>query len=160
MDQREVTITPEAPVSTLATELLRRYYEELARRFPGGFDLERTVAARPEELQAPHGSFLVARVDDRPVGCGAVRKLDETTGEIKRMWVDPAARGQGVGRQLLSALEGAAVELGCETVYLDTSAHLSEAIALYRSFGYEEIPAYNDNEYAALWFEKRLARQP
>ena len=80
----------------------------------------------------------MARVlDDRPVGCGAVRKLDETTGEIKRMWVDPAARGRGVGRQLLRALEGAAVELGCETVYLDTSAHLVEAIALYRSFGYE-----------------------
>ena len=76
------------------------------------------------------------------------------------MWVDPAARGLGVGRQLLTALEGAAVELGCEAVYLDTSAHLTEAIALYRSFGYEEIPAYNDNEYAALWFEKRLARQP
>ena len=82
----------------------------------------------------------MARVDDRPVACGAVRKLDETTGEIKRMWVDPAARGLGVGRQLLTALEGAAVELGCEAVYLDTSAHLTEAIALYRSFGYEEIP--------------------
>jgi GNAT superfamily N-acetyltransferase len=72
------------------------------------------------------------------------------------MWVDPAARGLGIGRSLLSALEGAAAELGCHTVRLDTAAYLTEALPLYRSAGYSDIPAYNDNPYSAHWLEKRL----
>jgi ribosomal protein S18 acetylase RimI-like enzyme len=72
------------------------------------------------------------------------------------MWVDPAARGVGVGRSLLAALERAAVQLGCTTVRLDTAASLREALALYRSAGYLDIPAYNDNRYAAHWLAKRV----
>jgi len=152
----EVNISIENPDSPLALGLLEHYYSELATRFPEGFDLERTITAPSAELRPPRGAFLVAHVDGRPVGCGAIRKLDDTTGEIKRMWVSPQARGHGLGRRLLGALEATAVELGCATVRLDTSAHLTEAIALYRSAGYEEIPAYNDNGYAAFWFERHL----
>ena len=91
------------------------------------------------------------------MGCGAVRRLDPDTAEIKRMWVDPGARGLGVGRSLLAALEAAAGELGCRAVRLDTAAPLIEALALYRAAGYVEIPAYNENPYAAHWLEKRLS---
>ena len=72
------------------------------------------------------------------------------------MWVDPAARGAGVGRGLLAALEVAAADLGAATVRLDTAASLSEALGLYRSAGYREIAPYNDNPYAAHWLERTL----
>jgi aspartate racemase len=144
------------PESEAAARLLARYYEELTVRFPGGFDVDRTVAAPSAEPCPPFGCFLIARLEGRAVGCGAVRKLDETTAEIKRMWIDPAVRGRGVGRRLLAGLESAASRLGCRLVRLDTSSHLPEALGLYRSSGYSEIPPYNDNCYAHHWFEKSL----
>ena len=152
----ELRITPEHPESAIAVALLDRYYGELELRFPDGFDLGRTTAAPPAELIAPRGQFLVARRGARAVGCGGVRRLGPGTAEIKRMWVDPEARGLGVGRSLLLALERGAVELGCHAVRLDTAASLTEALALYKSAGYAEIPAYNDNSYAAHWLEKRV----
>jgi ribosomal protein S18 acetylase RimI-like enzyme len=152
----EVRVTPEPPDSPLARELLERYYAELAARFRGGFDLARTVAAPPAELTPPNGRFLLARIDTQVLGCGAVRVLDADSAEIKRMWVAPTARGLGVGRTVLAALESAAAELGARTVRLDTAAELTEALALYRSSGYREIAPYNDNPYAAHWLEKRL----
>ena len=144
------------PESEAAARLLARYYEELTVRFPGGFDVDRTVAAPSAELCPPFGCFLIARLEGRAVGCGAVRKLDETTAEVKRMWIDPAVRGRGGGRRLLAGLESAASRLGCRLVRLDTSSHLPEALGLYRSSGYSEIPPYNDNCYAHHWFEKSL----
>jgi GNAT superfamily N-acetyltransferase len=154
--QIDLSIDSEAPDSELVGDLLERYFAELDARFPGGFDPERTVAAPAAELTPPHGRLLVARLHQRPVGCGAVRRLDAETAEIKRMWIDPAARGLGVGRRLLAALERAAAELGCRVVRLDTAAALTEALALYSSAGYREIDAYNENPYAAHWLEKRL----
>ncbi len=137
--------------------LLARYFDELDARFPHGFDPALAVAAPAADLSAPRGLFLVAHLDERAVGCGGVRVVGEGVAEIKRMWVDPQARGQGVGRRLLAALEEAAVELECRTVRLDTAAALTEALALYRAAGYREIPAYNDNAYAAHWLERELA---
>ena len=147
----------EAPAdSAAAVRLLARYYEELATRFPGGFEVDRSAAAPEAELRPPSGCFLIARTGGRSVGCGAVRKLDESTAEVKRMWIDPSVRGRGIGRRLLAGLESAAQRLGCTLVRLDTSSHLPEALRLYRSSGYREIPAYNDNFYAHHWFEKSL----
>jgi GNAT superfamily N-acetyltransferase len=152
----ELRITPEPADGALAVALLERYYAELDARFPGGFSLERTVAAPADELTLPRGLFLVARLRGVAVGCGGVRALEADVAEIKRMWVDPAARGAGVGRGLLSALEAAAADLGARTVRLDTAASLTEALGLYRSAGYREIAAYNDNPYAARWLERTL----
>jgi GNAT superfamily N-acetyltransferase len=152
----EVEIAAEPPDSEAASELLERYYAELDARFPGGFDPDRAVAVAPAELFAPRGAFLVARIDGHPLGCGSVRKLDGATSEIKRMWIDPVARGRGLGRSLLAALEAKAIEFGCRSIRLDTNAHLTEAVGLYRSSGYLEVRAYNDNPYAAHWFEKSL----
>ena len=154
----DLRIAPEPPDSALAHTLLGRYYQELAARFPGGraeFEPARITAPKPE-FTPPHGAFLVAWLDERGVGCGAVRVLDAHNAEIKSMWVDPATRRLGVGRSLLAELESAAAELGCRAVRLDTAAYLTEALPLYRSAGYTDIPAYNDNPYAAYWLEKPL----
>jgi GNAT superfamily N-acetyltransferase len=157
MEVAKVQVVREPPTSGLAGQLLKRYYTELAVRFPDGFDPELAGRVPVEDLVPPNGTFLVVRVNDLPVGCGAMRKLNEATAELKRMWVDPSIRGCGVGFRLLSALEEAAAQLGCRTVRLDSSPYLPEALGLYRSSGYREIPAYNDNVYAGHWFEKHLS---
>lgn len=147
--------------SALAQSLVAAYFAELDERLPGGFDPDRSVPAPPEELDPPEGRFLVARLDGRPVGCGGVRRIGVGVAEVKRMWVDPAVRGRGVGRRLLEALERRAlVELGCTVVRLDTSHLLQAAVGLYRAAGYREIQPYNENTYATLWFEKRLDAEP
>jgi GNAT superfamily N-acetyltransferase len=104
----EIRIECVQPDSEVAALLLNRYYDDLDRRFPDGFDVNRTVAATTAELRLPHGAFLAAFLGVDPVGCGAVRRLDDVTAEIKRMWIDPTTRGQGLGRRLLTALETAA----------------------------------------------------
>lgn len=147
-------IAPEPSGGPVAAALLERYFAELAARFPA-FE-HALIEAPPAEFAPPRGAFLVARLDGRAVGCGAVRLLDAATAEIKRMWVDPAARRAGVGSGLLAALEDAASALGARTARLDTAVHLTEALALYRARGYRDIPRYNDNPYGAHWLEKRL----
>jgi ribosomal protein S18 acetylase RimI-like enzyme len=73
------------------------------------------------------------------------------------MWVSPAARGLGLGRRLLAELEAQAREHGVRVLHLETNRVLAEAIALYRSAGYREVPAFNDEPYADHWFEKVLS---
>jgi ribosomal protein S18 acetylase RimI-like enzyme len=104
--------------------------------------------------------FVVASSDGLPVGCGGVQQLTDRIGEIKRMWVDPAWRGAGLGSRLLRHLEAEAVELGYQTVRLDSNDTLTEAIALYERAGYRHIARYNDNPYAQVWLEKSLTAQP
>jgi ribosomal protein S18 acetylase RimI-like enzyme len=72
------------------------------------------------------------------------------------MWVAPSARGIGLGRRLLEALENEARALGATTLRLDTNKALKEAIALYRSAGYRQVAPFNAEPYATHWFEKRL----
>jgi GNAT superfamily N-acetyltransferase len=151
-----LAVTRERADSALAAALLDRYSAELAARFPGGFDPGDADTAAVSELTPPRGALFVARLDGRAVGCGGIRTLDEAAAEVKRMWVDPGARRRGVGRALLGALEGEGHALGAGRIRLDTSRHLDEAVALYRSSGYIEIAAYNTNPYAAHWFEKVL----
>jgi len=111
-------------------------------------------------MTAPAGRFVIARIEERPVGCGGlvVRTPDNAPAfaEIKRMWVDDALRGQGVGYRILDALEAAARDMGTDLLRLDSNRALTQAHALYRRCGYTEIPRYNDNPYADYWFEKRL----
>jgi GNAT superfamily N-acetyltransferase len=151
-----IRVVNERASSDLAASLLNNYFSELASRFPEGLRDDPSHAARSDELTPPSGAFLVTYVDDRPAGCGGLRRLGSATAEIKHMWIDPSMRGQGIGRELLSALEQSAGQLGYNVVRLDTSQHLNEALGLYRSSGYKEIAAYNENPYAAHWFEKSL----
>jgi DNA-binding MarR family transcriptional regulator/GNAT superfamily N-acetyltransferase len=149
-------IAPEPPDSPEAQACLNGYFAELVRRFPKGFDPTRGSTADPEEMRPPGGAFLMVRCGGRPRGCGAVKTIERGVGEVKRMWIHPELRGRGAGRRLLQALEAQALRMGLPTLRLDTSPHLGEALALYRSEGYREIARYNDNPYAAHWFEKRL----
>jgi GNAT superfamily N-acetyltransferase len=124
---------------------------------PLGIDLEAEIAAGPPtELAGPHGVLLLARVDDKPAGIGGVRFLDTEAAEVKSMYVSPTFRGRGLARALLTELERIAREHGCARIQLDTSDYLTGAVALYRSAAYREVPPYNKNAKANLWFERRL----
>lgn len=105
----------------------------------GGVDATPVAA---HEFAPPHGVFLVAFLDGAPVGCGGLRTIEEGVGEIKRMYVQPAARGRGVARQLLAALEQAAAAADCRQVVLETGSKQPEAEALYDSSGYRPVPAF------------------
>jgi GNAT superfamily N-acetyltransferase len=120
-------------------------------------DIEAEIAAGPpKELAGEHGVLLLARVDGEPAGLGGVRFLDSEAAEVKTMFVSPAHRGQGLARAILVELERIAREHGCLRTKLDTSDYLTGAVALYRSAGYHEVPPYNDNPKANLWFERQL----
>jgi GNAT superfamily N-acetyltransferase len=109
-----------------------------------------------EDYCPPTGAFLGVLEGQAVVACVGLRRLQEGVGEIKRMWVAPAARGRGLGSALLGAVEQRALLLGFDAVRLDTHDGLTAAIALYADHGYREIPAYNDNPDATHFFEKRL----
>ena len=135
---------------------LQAYAAELDRRFPAGFDPGRSISASARELRPPSGVMLLATLDGEPVGCGVVKFHADGPSEIKRMWVAPAARGMGLARRLLAALEEQAARSN-PVVRLETNAALQEAIALYGSSGYREVAPFSDEAYADHWFEKRVA---
>ena len=144
------------PTAPDARECLRSYFAELERRSARPFDPNVGATAKPHEVRPPAGLFLVAYLRDAPVGCGALKHFADGVSDIKRMWVAEAARGLGIGRRLLTELEARAGEHGTRIVRLETSRLLTEAIALYVSAGYVEVPAFNDEPFADHWFEKRL----
>jgi DNA-binding MarR family transcriptional regulator/GNAT superfamily N-acetyltransferase len=151
-----VKVAAEAPDTADARLCLSTYFRELEARFETGFDAGADDSARVEDMAPPSGLFVIARLDGDAVGCGGFKRVDKATGEIKRVWTAPSARGLGVARRMLRALEAAAREAGVKTLRLDTNRALTEAHALYRSEGYREIARFNDNSYAHHWFEKRL----
>ncbi len=144
------------PAGPEARWCVQRYFDELAERFPRGFDPGASLPADDADLVPPRGAFLVATVDGRPVACGAVKGLSSETSSIKRMWVDDSMRGLGLGRLMLERLEAEARELGFSALRLETNGTLTEAIRLYRTSGYREVAAFNDDPYAEHWFEKGL----
>jgi DNA-binding MarR family transcriptional regulator/N-acetylglutamate synthase-like GNAT family acetyltransferase len=149
-------VDPEQPA---AAYCLGEYYAELGRRFEDGWDHAISIAATPEQLRPPAGLFVVATLHGAPVGCGALKFHGRSPAELKRMWVAPTARGLGLGRRLLTELERLASDHGVRALRLETNRSLIEAIALYRSAGYREVQAFNDEPYAHHWFEKRLPRR-
>jgi DNA-binding MarR family transcriptional regulator/GNAT superfamily N-acetyltransferase len=152
-----VEVGIEAPTSAAARFCIESYFRELDTRFDAGFDPSHSISADAAELSEPAGLLLVARLWDEPVGCGALKLHGTEPAEIKRMWVAPAARGLGVGRRILTELEGHARGRGAGLVRLETNQTLREATGLYRSAGYVEVDRFNDEPYAHHWFEKRLA---
>lgn len=149
------------PAHRHAQHCLHEYYAELDRRFDAGFDPAVSRKVDLDEVRPPAGVFLVALLRAEPIGCGALKFHGHEPTEIKRMWVDPSARGLGVGRRLLSELERCATDHavsahGSHVVRLDTNRTLKEAIAMYCSAGYVEVAAFNDEPYAQHWVEKSL----
>jgi DNA-binding MarR family transcriptional regulator/GNAT superfamily N-acetyltransferase len=151
-----VQITVADPTSQDARWCIEQYFSELGERFETGFDPTLGISAHAHELVPPAGLLLVARLREEPVGCGALKFHANTVGELKRMWVAPRARGLGLGRRLLEALEHKAREAGMMVVHLETNHTLIEAIEMYRHAGYQEVEAFNDEPYAHHWFEKHL----
>jgi DNA-binding MarR family transcriptional regulator/N-acetylglutamate synthase-like GNAT family acetyltransferase len=145
------------PAHPAAQHCLRAYFAELDSRFETGFDPSRSIPAVEEELRPPAGLFVLVSMNTSPIGCGALKFHDDQPAEIKRMWVAESARGLGVGRRLLGELEAAAAARGAAVVRLETNQTLVEAISLYRSAGYTEVAAFNDEAYAHHWFEKRIS---
>jgi putative acetyltransferase len=112
-------------------------------------------------LKQPNVAFFAARRDESLLGCGAlVEQCDEREryGEIKRMYVAPAARGLGIGRRLLQTLEQHAAGLGLDCIRLETGVKQPEAIGLYRAFGYGDIGPFGDYvlDPLSVFMEKRL----
>ncbi|MEV6694701.1 bifunctional helix-turn-helix transcriptional regulator/GNAT family N-acetyltransferase [Micromonospora sp. NPDC051196] len=152
-----VTVEACPPADPRARACLRAYAGELAQRFEAGFTL---ATDDDHQFVPPAGVFLVATLASEAVGCGSVRFDADGTAEIKRLWVSGSVRGLGVGRRLLTELERHAAAAGAHCVRLDSNRALTEAIRLYRSAGYEEIPRYNTNPYPDHWFAKQLHREP
>lgn len=149
-----VEIRVEPPASPAAHYCLDSYFTEIGERFESGFDPGLSPTHAPD-FQPPRGYFLIAWLYGDPVGCSGLR-LGPTYGEIKRMWVAPQSRGLGIGRRLLDRLEELARQHKLSTLRLETNRVLLEAQNLYRSQGFREVPAFNDEPYAHFWFEKPL----
>jgi GNAT superfamily N-acetyltransferase len=140
-----------------AATLFREYANGLS--FALDFqDFETELAHLPGEYAEPRGIILLAWDGEHPVGCVALRPLDDPGAcEMKRMFVRPAGRGRGLGRVLGEAIVAEARARGYRAMRLDTIDTMHVAIALYRSLGFREIPAYRYNPMAgALYFEAAL----
>lgn len=145
-------------VSQSQLEEVKKLFQEYAAGLP--FDLkfqgfEQEVKKLPGEYGPPTGSLLLA-VDDKEVayGCASLRKVDAKTCEMKRLYVRPPARKQGIGRQLAQAIIESGRGRGYERIVLDTTPHMKEAIDLYESLGFQRIPPYRKrNIKGAMFFE-------
>jgi GNAT superfamily N-acetyltransferase len=126
----------------IAQRLITALNAELTERYPE--DGSTFFHLSPDEVADGRGAFFVAYLEGEPVGCGAVRRIEPGVAEIKRMYVVPAARGRGVGRQILDALEIEARKLGARRLVLETGPRQPEAIALYRGAGFVEIPLFGE----------------
>ncbi len=120
------------------------------------------TALLPASFAPPHGAFLVALLDGVPAGCGGVRRRSGSTGEVKRMYVAPSARGRGVARALLAGLEEAAGGLGLDRLVLETGLRQPEAVALYASSGWTRVSPYGEwaDSPLSVCFGKDLPAPP
>lgn len=134
--QRATLTSPDAMalIAALNAELSAAYAEPGATHF----------ALDQQEVAEGRGAFLTVHLDGRALACGAVRLLDPETAELKRMYVAPEARGQGIGRRLLEALEAEARRLGAMRLVLETGVRQQAALALYRGTGFNPIPLYGE----------------
>ncbi len=139
-------------IEALNAELSSRYPEEGATHFRLDGD----------EVGPGRGAFLIASRAGEPVGCGAIRRIEERTGEIKRMYVRPEERGRGVGRVLLDALEAEARALNISRLVLETGVRQSEAIALYQRAGFSRIAPFGEyvGSPLSVCMAKELGAEP
>lgn len=136
-------------------QLLAQWQAELLVEDPS-FATATGSAVHDGDFDPPHGVFLLARdATGAPCACGGMRRVDAGTAEIKRLYVHPGARGQGIGGALLRELEQRARGKGYRRLRLDTGGH-APALGLFNAAGFHEIADYNGNPRARHWFEKRL----
>ncbi|NHB75368.1 bifunctional helix-turn-helix transcriptional regulator/GNAT family N-acetyltransferase [Rhodobacter calidifons] len=156
LNRDQLEIRPADPDSPEVLACWQAYVAELVARVPGATpDLFLLPDPGADRYRPPQGRCLLAWSDDLPVGCVSLRPLDAATAEVKRLWVDAAARGQGLARRLMTAIEDEARAMGLVALKLDTNSALSEAIALYRATGWRVCAPYTGAP-ADTWMEKLL----
>jgi GNAT superfamily N-acetyltransferase len=137
-------------------ESARKLFEEYAQRLEINLcfqDFEGELASLPGDYQPPSGRLLLAFVDQQLAGCVALRQLGENICEMKRLYLKPELRGKGLGRVLAERIIREAREIGYRRMRLDTlPGKMDRAIALYRSLGFNEIPAYYSNPVPGATF--------
>jgi GNAT superfamily N-acetyltransferase len=151
---KDIKVAIENPHGEAARVLIERLSAELGARYGD----DGSGAFSPDDIMVPGGALVVARLGGEAVGCGALRPLKEGIGEIKRMYVEPRARGRGIARIILRELETIARSAGFDAVWLETGTLQPEAIRLYETSGYDRIACYGqyiDNPLSVC-FEKRL----
>ncbi len=156
MSASAIQITFEPPDTEDARWCFENYFRDLGDRFGVGFDTDQTISAMSELLTPPNGTFAMARLDGRPVGCGALSIKESRIGEIKRMWVAPEVRGLGVGKRILTMLEEFGRDFSLTVLRIEANRILGEAQSLYRSSGYTETEPFNPRPFVHHWFEKKL----
>ncbi len=129
-------------LSETARHLILALNAELSGRYPEQGACHFRLDAH--EVAEGRGAFLVAYRSQKPIGCGAVRRIEESTGELKRMYVCLEERCRGVGRAILDALEAEARKLGISKLLLETGIRNPEAIALYERAGFAHIPPFGE----------------
>jgi putative acetyltransferase len=152
-DSSALTVTIDDPNGEVATGLINDLCSELSARYgtpPSPFS--------PDEALAPGTAFVVARLGGQPIGCGALRRIDEATAEVKRMYVAPDGRRRGIARRILHALEQLAAGFNYRAIRLETGVEQPEAISLYESSGYHRIAAYGHHtgDSLSVCFEKAI----
>ncbi len=152
----QITVVAEPFDSDDARRLIAALDEHLASRYPPEQRFGPNL--KPAQIAAGLGTFVIARLDGRAVGCGALRKLDETSAEVKRMYVAPEVRGKGVARKVLEHLESVGRELGVQRLVLETGIYQAEAIGLYHTAGFEPVRCWGEyaDSVTSVCFEKRI----
>ena len=138
-----------------AADLLEAMVLELTPLY-GRIDVPEAPSAKPADFAPPTGAFLLGWDGQAAICCGGIKRLPDGACEIKRMYVVPEARGRGVAKALLQALEDEARALGYAIARLDTGPHQPHAERMYRAAGYADIGNFNANPFASYWGEKRL----
>lgn len=152
-----ISVETESPSQPEAAQLLLEFSSDLANRYRDLSD-DGLWAFRPEEVTAVRTAFVVARLDGKPAGCGALCLLEDDTAEIKRLFVVPEARGHGVAARILAKLEELARDFGYDGIRLETGVKQPESMALFGKAGYYRIPnfgRYIESSVSAC-FEKRI----
>jgi putative acetyltransferase len=151
-----ITVSPEDPSTPEAQALLNAFVDEVRHRYDaapadvGYFD--------PTLVSGPKSAFLVARVEGRAVGCGALVPMEDDIVEIKRMFVLPNERGHGIAKKILDGLQSLAQGFDYDRIRLETGTKQPESIALYGKSGFYRVPNFPpfENDSTALCFEKRI----
>lgn len=158
MPDTSLTLRPAATSDDLAH--VRRLFRDYAVSLDVSLcfqDFDGELAGLPGSYAPPRGRLVLAWRSGEPAGCVGLRPLDDNVCEMKRLYVPPDHRGFAVGRVLATSVIDAARDIGYAAMRLDTLSRLEAAIALYKTLGFVEIPAYYDNPLDGVrYFEKRL----
>jgi GNAT superfamily N-acetyltransferase len=151
-----IQATVERADAEVSLGLQQVFFADIASRYPG-WEPASSQSVQPSDLAPPHGIWLVAYRDGRPIGCGGLQRLDAETGEIRRIFLDQTERGRGTGSRLLVELEGHARRLGYKRLRLTTGDGQPEALRMFQAAGYQDIPPFTDGSFTSHWMEKALS---